>query len=166
MSLKGSLREKIKSLPVPATPEKSRPTAIKKIFSSAQVFYLNPDSLKINTHQSLKSGILASSLCCLPMLALFPCKLVPGILRWWDAEQPSDIKLLCQTENPMHSSTMKTPSNSVRAGAASQWEENLREQLSHTSKPTGNTALVSKIDFFVCPWISRNTSYQWSGRRV
>lgn len=68
---------KAKSLPVLVIPEESRPTAVKNIFSSVQVFYFNPGSLEINTHQRQNQEFW-SWLCCSPTLGLFHCTLVPG----------------------------------------------------------------------------------------
>lgn len=134
MGLKESLHEKIKSLPVPATPGKSRPAAIKEIFSSARVLYLNPDSLETNTPQSLKSGIPASSLCCLPVLSLFPCKLAS---RGGEVERPSDTEPLCQTENPARSSAAKHPSTPPAPGQPRAGGEPRGTALPHTGIPLG-----------------------------
>lgn len=86
---------KAKSLPVPGIPEESRPTAIKNLFSSIQVFNFSPGSLEINTHQRQKPGVLALA------LLLAHTGFVSLYTGPWHSEM-EDVELLCQTGHPTH----------------------------------------------------------------
>lgn len=86
---------KAKSLPVPGIPEESRPTAIKNLFSSIQVFNFSPGSLEINTHQRQKTGVLALA------LLLAHTGFVSLYTGPWHSEM-EDVELLCQTGHPTH----------------------------------------------------------------